>query len=541
MGKLERLLLQIRDDPNQSAQIKADAILALQEHNLSLQKEEFNLLSLRSALDHISSRIYIKGLDGRFIYNNKEHLNALGVQTQAQAIGKLDSDLRSVEMSKESREEDLHVLLTKKPMLNKRVEQVSPFGKKQHLLSSKYPILNSNDEIVGLIGVTKDITDIKVLEEKVLHSQRVDSIGILAGGLAHDFNNILTAVYGFSSLLQSEKLSAEQANFVAQITSAAERAKMLTRKFLQFGRQDDSQFKSVKLDDIIGDATKLLSGTLYGRHISITTTIEPNTYSINADTTQINQVLLNLCLNASDAMPNGGNVSISLYTSILSNYSAKTLKTNPGEYLVLEVKDTGTGMSEEVKSKIFDPFFTTKSKDRGTGLGLLIVHDIVSAHNGVIELESKVNVGTTFKVYFPKNEKNIGTSIIADSQIVYGKGNILIVDDEDFVRNFEAKALRKLGYNYVEAKNGYDAIDILCKNEKPIDAIVLDMQMPGLDGFETYSKIKEINSNIPVLLASGRTDMPVVEKTLKLGARAVIAKPYSVSEYSIALNKLSQK
>lgn len=359
-----------------------------------------------------------------------------------------------------------------------------------------------------------DISEFKELESQIIQSQKMQAIGQLAGGIAHDFNNLLTAMIGYSDLLLSRYLPSDASfNDVMQIKQNANRASNLVKQLLAFSRQQTLQPKLLDITDVLGEITLLLQ-RLIGPQISLNVNYCKDPYPIKADEIQIEQVIMNLAVNARDAMENGG--SLTLQTSNVDLDVEKKIAgvdLPPGSYLLLEIIDTGRGIPNEYKNRIFDPFFSTKEKGQGTGLGLATVYGIIRQTGGFITFESVLNEGTTFKIFFPKYE-NIERSItpqeIIDrkkpSQDLTGAGNILLVEDEDAVRMFSARALREKGYKIFEASNGDDALELLKTEPESMDLIITDVIMPNMDGVEFVDKVREHSPNIKVIFISGYTE-----------------------------------
>ena len=360
-----------------------------------------------------------------------------------------------------------------------------------------------------LIGVGIDLTSRHQLEEQLRQAQKMESIGRLAGGVAHDFNNVLTAIIGYSELLLADRsLSDRQREQAALIHSAGERASALTRQLLAFSRRQILEKKVVSINTIITDFLKILKKIL-GEDIVIKTYLDARDGIIEADIGQVEQILMNLAVNAKDAMPQGGDIVIETGDVVIDkSYADSHMDIEPGHYIMLAVTDHGEGMDSEVQENVFDPFFTTKEKGKGTGLGLATVYGIVKQHEGHIHVYSEKDIGTTFKIYFPASAKKV-TSEDDDHKSVPlspGHGTIMVVDDEDYIRKFVIDTLEPLGYTCMEASCGADALEIIKNYHGDIHLLLTDVVMPGMSGRELFENVCHDRPEMKVLFMSGYTE-----------------------------------
>lgn len=357
-----------------------------------------------------------------------------------------------------------------------------------------------------------DITEFKELESQIIQSQKMQAIGQLAGGIAHDFNNLLTAMIGYSDLLLSRYSPADASfNDVMQIKQNANRASNLTKQLLAFSRQQTLQPKVIDITEVLGEISLLLQ-RLIGPQISLKVDYCKDPYPIKVDEIQIEQVIMNLAVNARDAMNNEGLLTIrTSNVDIINEEKIFDITLLPGNYLLVEIIDTGKGIPNEYRDRIFDPFFSTKEKGQGTGLGLATVYGIIRQTGGYITFESTVGKGTNFKIFFPKHSSTENISVVETvekkkySQDLTGTGTILLVEDEDAVRMFSARALREKGYKVVEAASGDEALRLLKKEDAP-DLIITDVIMPNMDGVEFIGKVREVSKDIKVIFISGYTE-----------------------------------
>ena len=397
------------------------------------------------------------------------------------------------------------------------------------------PIRNECQEIVGVVIVFRDVTEQKQIEEQLYHSQKMDSIGQLAGGIAHDFNNMLAGIMGAANLLarrlEDKPVLKASADLIIEATN---RAADLTKQLLLFARKEKPLTAPVSIHRIIAETLQLLKRSI-DKNIQIKLTLEAKNDMVMGNAAQLQNVFLNLGLNARDAMPNGG--SLSFYTESVyldaefcSRYSCAI---DPGPYIKIQVVDSGCGMSREVQSHLFEPFYTTKTENQGTGLGLCSVYGAVKVHRGMIRCYSEVDRGTEFKVFLPL-EVHVSAAVTPpSSQTVSGHGRILVIDDEDLVRQMACDILEELGYQPIPACDGEEAISIMAREKNNIDLVLLDMVMPKLSGRLTYEGLKKINPDIKVIFSSGFTREYNFGDLLKeKNVKAFLQKPYLIVEMS---------
>lgn len=395
------------------------------------------------------------------------------------------------------------------------------------------PRFNSNNELIGVIHVVRDITGQRKLEEQLRHAQKMEAIGQLAGGIAHDFNNILTAVMGYGHLLKM-KLKGDDPlkHNLDQILKVTERGADLTRSLLAFSRKQAIGLKPVNINKIIETSVKLLPG-LIGERIELRTILGNESLTILADSVQIEQIIMNLASNARDAMPDGGVLTIAAEGMEMDReYLSTHGYGDPGPHVLLSFSDTGTGMDEEAKKKIFDPFFTTKKVGEGTGLGLAIVYGIVKQHNGYIAVDSEEGKGTTFRIYFPLIDGKAEEEAAEISAPSGGKETILIAEDDAAVREPLKAALEIFGYDVIETVDGEDAVAKFKENKERINLLLFDVIMPKMNGKEAYEEIKLIRPEIKVIFTSGYTANTLQTKEILEKGLTFISKPVSPNNLS---------
>jgi CheY-like chemotaxis protein len=358
----------------------------------------------------------------------------------------------------------------------------------------------------------------------------MEAVGQLAGGIAHDFNNLLTVIMSYGAmLLDRADIVDSTREDVQEIAAAADRAAGLTRQLLAFSRQQVMQPRVINLNAVVGDMEKLLR-RLIGEDVDLKISLDPGVATINADPGQLEQVLMNLVVNARDAMPTGGRLGITTENARLSADSvAGALHAAVGDYVLLTVTDTGTGMNAEVQRRLFDPFFTTKDHGRGTGLGLSTVYGIVNQSGGEITVCSELGQGSTFKVFFPRFVSAAETPAFEGKpkEVPRGVETILVVEDDSNLRELVSRVLKKSGYEVHLAAGGVEAIAIAGDPLKLIDGVITDVVMPGMNGRELVEKLLEMRPGIASLLMSGYTDDEVLRRGVLQGDTAFLQKPFT--------------
>ena len=384
-----------------------------------------------------------------------------------------------------------------------------------------------------MVVLAQDITERKSIEERLRHSQKMDAIGQLAGGVAHDFNNMLGGIMGAAELLKrSRNLGEKEKRYIDMLMNASERAADLTAKLSAFGRKGKTESKAVDINTVVSNTLGIVQQT-FNKNIKVTTALEASETIVMGDHTGLQNALLNLCINASQAMPDGGNLRITTSNIHLDSEYCNTLSLaiEPGKYVNLEVTDTGSGVDDDDIEHIFEPFFTTKEVGKGTGLGLASVYGMVEEHRGAITVTSEKGHGTTFNLMLPCSDESVNNrqDSSKESQI-HASGRILLVDDEEIIRSTGKALLEEAGYTVVTADNGRTGVDIFKKSPTEFDIIILDMMMPKMNGSEAFYAIKKINPNATVFIASGYTKDEKLEKLEKHGLSGFIHKPFKLNE-----------
>ena len=393
-------------------------------------------------------------------------------------------------------------------------------------------------EITNLLCLREDITERKRLEEELRQSQKMESLGEIAGGIAHDFNNLLAIINGYAELTtlhpNDPKLFQKS---LREIKRASQRATGLVRQILTFSRKAQVNFAAVDTNQLIRDLTALLSET-FPRKVAFNIALCDGLPMLMADQNQLQQVALNLFVNARDAMPEGGTISVT--TSMVPGKElAYSSADHERSYVSLVVSDTGLGMSPEVKARIFEPFFTTKLGSGGTGLGLAVVYGIIASHHGFIEVESAPGAGSSFKILLPAGGAGAVTTAPSElSAFPDGTESLLIVDDEDALRHILRTAFTRKGYRVISASNGLEAIEILDDPSHSVDAVLLDINMPGASGVDVIKSIKMNRPDLPVLVLSGHVGAETRNTLEQLGQTDVVTKPYRLDELGRRLRNM---
>jgi PAS domain S-box-containing protein len=409
------------------------------------------------------------------------------------------------------------------------------------------PVRDESGIISHFVAIKEDITERKraeeelrqyetkrlQLERQLIQAQKLESLGTLASGVAHDFNNILSIILGRSTLLERDLSNpAKASKNLAAILKATERGALIVRQLLTFARKGEPVFASVSINDIVNEVVNLLGETI-PKTITVFTDLKPGVPAIVADATGIHQVLLNLCVNARDAMPEGGNLTIT--TTIMDNESVvpQFPGATSGEYVLVRVTDTGTGMDEETKQRIFDPFFTTKGPGKGTGLGLAVAYSIVEEHDGMIAVESAPGKGTTFSLFFPIEEHPAMSGEVSAhhiDDIPGGRETVLLIEDEEMLADLVKSVLDASGYTVLTARDGAEGLMMFERHQDQIAVVLSDIGLPKYGGDEVFKRIKLMDPKARVILASGFVEPRVKSELLEAGLERFIQKPYSPSE-----------
>ena len=452
------------------------------------------------------------------------------VRGVAQYSGSLQLLLPATSLALQQESPMLEVLRTGQPALDLEVEIDRPQGSRIPVQASFAPLKNGAGETTGVITSFMDLTERKKMERRSLRAQRMESIGTLAGGIAHDLNNSLGPIVMSLDLLMRKLTDPQSAELLTVIESSAHRAADMVRRVLSFARGVEGNRTEVQIPRLIGEIETIVNDTFL-QQIHIETRVPPGLWTVLGDSTQLYQVLLNLCLNARDAMPRGGWLLVSAenrevdatHEGFSQNPDAR-----PGPYIVLQVKDAGLGMAPAVLEKIFDPFFTTKEFGQGSGLGLPTSLAIVKSHGGFFHVTSELGIGTTFQVFIPAQTQAASPAAPPPiPEMPRGSGElILVVDDEAPMRQMTRHVLELFGYRVVLASHGAEAVDIYKGQREEIAAVITDMTMPGMEGPEVIRILRAIHPQLPIIAVSGLASGIYTARLAGLGVGHILSKPY---------------
>lgn len=470
--------------------------------------------------------------DGAYLMVNPAFEKITGYSAE-DVIGKHGYDL-TLKKSKETAGSYVNEIMNKSRIDNAIIRTVTKFDEARYTMFSTRLI--DFDGEPCFLSLTIDMTETHKIQEQLNHTQKMDAIGQLAGGVAHDFNNMLGGIMGAAELLHlNQDIPEKRARYINMIKSTAERAGELTAKLLAFSRKSEIELRPVDIHKAIDDTLELLHHSI-DRRIDIRRELNAEYHVINGDMSQLMNIFLNLGINAGHAMPDGGTLTFSTRITDLDRTwcAINSPDLVPGSYIIVEVMDTGRGIPPENINRIFEPFFTTSEKGKGTGLGLPAVYGNVKQHHGAITVYSEPGRGTVFHMYLPLA---VETAILPvnNDELIKGHGLVLVVDDEEIMRITAREILQMLGYDVIEAVNGREGVDIYQAEHGRIDAVLLDMVMPVMNGHECFRKLKEINPDVNVIIASGFMLDHNIEDMKTSGLKGFIRKPYKTSELSRTL------
>lgn len=491
----------------------------------------------RSLFDGVPVGLYRTTPDGKILDSNPTLVEMLGYPDLETFLGRNAQDLY---VNPKDRDQFKMQIETQKNSHAFEIQMRQYNGTIIWVENYSRTVRDAEGGILYYEGSLIDVTKRKKLEAQWQHAQRMESIGTLAGGIAHDFNNLMMGIQGNISLLLFDiDSSFPHYKKLKNIEESIKSGARLTSQLLGYARKGKYEARRLVLNQIVDESAETFGRTR--KEITINRRFESDLSEIEADRTQIEQILFNLFINAADAMPGGGDLTLKTTNINSQDMTDKQYKPVAANYVMLQVTDTGEGMDTKTLERIFDPFFTTKGLGRGTGLGLASVYGIIKAHGGYIDVDSEQGVGTTFHIYFPALDKsNIHSHIPHKSpdRIKPGKGTILIVDDEEIIIDVSIEMLKKIGYRVLKALSGKEAISEYQASSAKIDLVILDLIMPKISGSEVYDKLKEINPQVKVLLSSGYSVDGQATEILKRGCNGFIQKPFNMEELSRKVNEI---
>ncbi len=544
-------LLEIRR-ANEELELRvAERTAQLEAANQALERElaerkqiEQKLRQQAALIDLAYAAIIVRDINNTVIYWNPSAVETYGWSAE-EAKGKIADTLLQTKFPIPL--EELNSVLFTSGRWHGELRHVRRDGAEIVVESRKAIVRDDNGEPTAILEVNRDITErrraeeaLRQAEEQLRQAQKLEAVGQLAGGIAHDFNNLLTAILGQSELLLRQHDDDSLRRKVEEIKKAGDRAALLTYQLLAFSRKQILQPKVLDLNVVVSEMDKILQ-RLIEENIEIKPILDPLLGRVKADPGQISQVIINLTINARDAMPRGGRITVETQNVYLDEeYASEHVSVRPGHYVMLAVSDTGAGMDAKTQKHIFEPFFTTKEVGKGTGLGLSTVYGIVKQSGGNIWVYSEVGRGTTFKVYLPRVEDEIeqAATDAASGNLPRGTETILLVEDEEAVRKLARDILESCGYTVLEAANGAEAIAICEDQDCEIDLLITDVVMPRMDGREVAERLTLLRPQLRVLFMSGYTENAIVHHGVLDEGANFIAKPFSLEKLARKVREL---
>ncbi|MBT8491105.1 MAG: PAS domain S-box protein, partial [Deltaproteobacteria bacterium] len=496
------------------------------EEDLKRSEERYRILIEKSPI-----AIYYSDFKGKLLYGNRKAEELIGYKSN-EFTGKSFLELKLLDPQDIG---NAAKLLTLNSLGRATGPDLFTLNRKDgsHVTVEIYTEVITIGKERVILGMVQDITERNHLEEQLLQAQKMESIGTLAGGIAHDFNNLLMGIQGNADLmLLKTDPNHPHHDRLQHIEKLVHSGADLTRQLLGFARKGKYEVKPVNINDLVDKTSGMFGRTK--KEITLHTRYDKAVWSVEVDQSQIEQVLLNIYINAWQAMPEGGKLKLETENVILGNDDAMAHLVEPGTFVKISITDAGIGMDKETQQRIFDPFFTTKEMGRGTGLGMATAYGIIRNHGGIINVSSEKGKGTTFTIHLPASEKKVGADDTPSAEVLNGKETILFVDDEHMVRDVGQQILETLGYNVIIASGGEEALDTVNQDLNNIDMIILDMIMPHMSGGETYDRLKAIDPTVRVLLSSGYSKDGQATEILNRGCNGFIQKPFNTI-------KLSQK
>lgn len=483
-------------------------------------------------LDVATDAIFVRDLDNKILFWNKAAERLYGCRKD-EAIGKRIQELWQTKNQLQL-QEALNILM-KNGSWEGELYQTTKYNK-EIIVESRWTLVPFDKKSQSILVVNTDITQKKQLEAQFLRAQRLESIGTLASGIAHDLNNVLAPILMTAQLLETQLHDARSKRLLPILVSNAKRGANLVKQVLSFTRGVEGDRTILQLKHLILEIRQVIKET-FPKSIEVDCETSRNLWTVSGDATQLHQVLMNLCVNARDAMPNGGILTISAENFLVDEHYAKMhLDAKIGSYIVATVADTGIGITHEVLDRIFEPFFTTKELGKGTGLGLSTVLGIVKSHGGFINVYSEIGKGSKFEVYLPAQE-TAETPEEKELELPHGSGElVLIIDDEPSIREITKTSLEAYNYKAITASDGIEAIALYAEYRDKISIVLTDMLMPSMDGITTIRTLHKINPNVKIIVISGLATSDKMNAAYDLGIKAFLSKPYTAKQLLETIN-----
>jgi PAS domain S-box-containing protein len=483
---------------------------------------------LHVLLENIPDTIYFKDAKSRFIKANRAQAKLLGVDSPDAVLGRTDFDFFQEEFARVAFQDEQRILKSKQALVGKEERIQFADGRVQWLTATKVPVIGDNGKVKGLVGISRDITKEKVLQQQMLVAQKMASVSSLASGIAHEFNNLLTGILGYAELLTSQLPADDpRRRHATQIEKAAREASELTKQLSVFSHHGLLEGRDVLLKDIVEDARRVVAGSV-GTEVNIVSRNDCGDAMVKADTDLLRQAIINVLMNACEASPPGGDVLVQVEKDVMSRQNAHSrYALREGTYAVINITDRGAGMDEECRARAFEPFFTTKTNRHHAGLGLTAAYGILEAHGGLLELESIPGQGTRVRLYLPVLEKIVPSKPVQLTAPGLVMSTILLVEDEEIPREFQSHVLESEGFRVLRGCDGQQGLELFTEYEREIDLVVTDIVMPRMSGDALVSEIRKSGSKVKVLVVSGYTVGNTADRLRELGVDAFLQKPFT--------------
>jgi two-component system, cell cycle sensor histidine kinase and response regulator CckA len=521
----------------EKSQLTAPLLERSIRYAIERKQTEQKIREQAALLDVATDAIFVHGLDDQILFWNKAAESLYGWKKE-EAIGKKTQKLWQ-EKNPSCLQEALNNLM-KHGSWEGELHQITK-SDQDIIVESRWTLVQEFDQTApSILIVNTDITQKKQLEAQFLRAQRLESIGTLASGIAHDLNNVLAPILMSAQLLESHKLDEHSRRLLPILISNAKRGANLVKQVLSFTRGLEGERTLLQLKHLIMEIQQIIRET-FPKSIEVHTQMQPHLWTVSGDPTQLHQVLMNLCVNARDAMPNGGVLKITAENFLIDeNYAKMNLDAKAGAYVVINVSDTGIGIRAQILDRIFEPFFTTKELGKGTGLGLSTVLGIIKSHGGFIQVSSQEGKGSLFKVFLPAQESK---EILEETNLELPPGNgelILVVDDEPAIRDITKASLESHNYKAITACDGIEAIALYAENREQISLVLTDMAMPSMDGITTIRTLRKINPEVKIIAVSGLAASDKVNVAYELGIKAFLAKPFTANQLLETINSVNK-